>query len=304
MPKARTVAGAVLSVAGMVAILYVYGDDLDQVDFADATVWPRLAGAAAIYVLSAALGGAAWRLILRSLGQSPSLWGPVRHLMLSQVGKYVPGNVAHYAGRAALDIRSGVAAPAVAAGLVIETAATVLSGGSIAILGWWLLPDLRDRVSDAVPANSGLLWLSLAVLGVLAAMAVSASLFRRWRRFDNPPRIELGELLRAFPIYIAAFILLGLSLQLIVGLTSTDPGVSPLLSISVFAVAWILGFATPGAPGGLGIRETVLTLGLAPIIGGPAALSAALIHRAANVIGDVVSFGIGMLLPTTDRADG
>jgi uncharacterized membrane protein YbhN (UPF0104 family) len=303
VPRTRTIAGAVLSVVGIVAVLYFYGDDLDQVDFSNADIWPRLVAASAIYVLNAALSGIAWRMILVALGQSPRPWDPVRHLMLSQVGKYVPGNVAHYAGRAALDIRSGIAATVVAAGLLIETGITILAGGSIALLGWLLLPDMRVRISEALPRDPGILWLLLAVLAVLAVLGALAMLMRKWKRLEDPPQITLHRLLRAFPIYIVAFVLLGLSFHLIVGLTSSEPGVSLLLSTAVFAVGWILGFATPGAPGGLGIRETVVTLGLAPIIGGPAALSAALIHRAANVLGDGVAFGIGMLIPTADRAD-
>ena len=74
-------------------------------------------------------------------------------------------------------------------------------------------------------------------------------------------------------------------------------GAAPLsLSVVVFAVAWVAGLITPGAPGGLGVRESIITLGLGGVIGEPAALTAALMHRAVSVTGDAIAFGLGCAL--------
>ena len=58
---------------------------------------------------------------------------------------------------------------------------------------------------------------------------------------------------------------------------------------------------TPGAPGGLGVRESVVAIGLTPFLGAPLAVSVALLHRATSVVGDVLAFGIGWMLPAPRR---
>src|SRR3546814_5500746 len=51
--------------------------------------------------------------------------------------------------------------------------------------------------------------------------------------------------------------------------------VSRLLGVlGVYAAAWLLGFLMPGAPAGLGVREVVLFMGLAPLVGGASAMRA------------------------------
>jgi uncharacterized membrane protein YbhN (UPF0104 family) len=65
----------------------------------------------------------------------------------------------------------------------------------------------------------------------------------------------------------------------------------------VFTVAWTAGFLTPGAPAGLGVREAILVLGFTPLYGEAAAIGMAGALRIVSVIGDGLSFGIGLLIP-------
>ena len=62
------------------------------------------------------------------------------------------------------------------------------------------------------------------------------------------------------------------------------------LSCMIFVVAWIAGFVVPGAPGGVGIRDGILAVGLGLFIGQGAGLTVALLHRGVSVAGDVIVF--------------
>jgi hypothetical protein len=57
-----------------------------------------------------------------------------------------------------------------------------------------------------------------------------------------------------------------------------------------FALAPIAGFLALVAPGGIGVREAVITMGLAPSIGAPAALTVALLSRAYSLGMDVATW--------------
>ena len=59
------------------------------------------------------------------------------------------------------------------------------------------------------------------------------------------------------------------------------------------AAAWLLGFLIPGAPGGLGIREFVLVLGLTPLVGEAQAALDALMFRLVTVSGDTLMSAVG-----------
>lgn len=88
--------------------------------------------------------------------------------------------------------------------------------------------------------------------------------------------------------YIISFILLGILLW-IVAILCFKIEISKQTFFAfptVFATAWVLGFITPGAPGGIGVRETILTSGLTPFIGASAAVSIAIVARIIAILGD------------------
>ena len=69
-----------------------------------------------------------------------------------------------------------------------------------------------------------------------------------------------------------------------------DPSLGPALPIAACTLAWMLGFVTPGAPAGLGVREAVLLGLLGPVLGEPAALLLSLQLRLATLGGDLLLF--------------
>jgi uncharacterized membrane protein YbhN (UPF0104 family) len=293
------IAGSAFAVLVMGAVLYAFGGDLQSIDFANPRLVPGLVGAVAIYVCVILIGAFGWKLLLTAFAAAPMPWAAERQLLISQIGKYVPGNVVQYLGRAAMAVRSGVPAKTVGIALITETAAILLGGFLAVAIAISSAPDLVAGLLRLLPDTSRAIWLGLAAAIFLLLLFGLAWTFSK--RLRSQVRIRVGTLLIVILLYTIALLLLGLSLHLVIGALSAIPVPLPL-SVAVFAAAWIAGLATPGAPGGLGVRESVITLGLAPLLGGAAALSVALLHRGASVLGDVISFGLGMLLPNKATA--
>jgi hypothetical protein len=63
------------------------------------------------------------------------------------------------------------------------------------------------------------------------------------------------------------------------------------------ALAWLAGFATPGAPAGVGVREAILILALTGSLGDEASTLVALAFRLVTTGGDVLLFALGAALP-------
>jgi uncharacterized membrane protein YbhN (UPF0104 family) len=57
-----------------------------------------------------------------------------------------------------------------------------------------------------------------------------------------------------------------------------------------YVLAWVAGFLTPGAPAGVGVREFVLYLLLAQLVGQPDLLAAVVLARMVSVCGDVLFY--------------
>ena len=72
-----------------------------------------------------------------------------------------------------------------------------------------------------------------------------------------------------------------------------------LASMGFYVLAPVMGFLALAAPGGLGVREAVVSIALSASVGPAAALYAALISRGTSV---VVDFGVWMAFrPFRDR---
>jgi uncharacterized membrane protein YbhN (UPF0104 family) len=294
-------AGSIFAVLVMSAVLNFCGRDLRTIDVANSALFSRLVGAVGIYVVVILICAFVWRVLLKAFGATPALWVAERQLLVSQIGKYAPGNVAQYLGRAAMTINSGVPVKTVGIAIVTETAATVMGGFLSVVVLTALSPKLTSSLREIIPNLPRVVWLGIAVTAFLVLLFGASLVWAPFKRPDGLPKMRFWSLLVAICLYAIAFLLLGVSLHLIVGGLSATP-VPMSLSVAVFAVAWIAGFATPGAPGGLGVRESVIVLGLAPLLGGAAALSVALAHRGASVLGDVISFGLGWVLPKNGNA--
>ncbi len=295
MKRPLHIAGGILSVIAIVWVLYAFGGELRNVNYSEDGVWQGLFGAVALYVLVLVIGAFAWKGFMIGFGETPRPWMAERHLLISQLGKYVPGNVAQYIGRVAMAANDGLSATRTGAAMVFETMATIAMGLLVAAVGLMLLPDLRAELADLLPNSARIAILVFVVACAAIGLLIAARMLGRRDTTVKP--LLLGKIALYSLIYPFSFLLLGASVQMVAGVTNPTAPVSLALATTVYAAAWIIGLVTPGAPGGLGVRETVLTLGLTPILGGPAALAVALVHRALCVVGDVIAFGIGLALP-------
>lgn len=298
MKRWRNLAGSVFAALIMGLVLYLYGDELGSVDFSNPALLPNFIGAVVLYIVVVLIGAVAWKLLLAAFGAAPGRWAAERQVLISQLGKYIPGNFAQYLGRAAMAMNAGVSARTVGLAMVAETAA-ILLGGFISVLAMaFLQPELLSGLYRIAPDSAVLTWLAVAMAVLLLLLAGASLVSRISNSVGSMASVQMTKLLETIGLYVIAFAVLGWSFLLLVGTLS--PNAVPLpLTIAVFGIAWIAGLATPGAPGGLGVRESVLALGLAPFVGGATALSAAILYRGVSVLGDVISFGLGTLLPST-----
>lgn len=244
----------------------------------------------------------AWQLGLQLMGEAQGFAGVGRILMLSQFAKYLPGNIGHHVGRVLLAQRAGLPTDIVVASMLLDMLLMVLAGAACSLPAFALLVEAaREHGATAQRAA----WLMLPALAAVACALLALPVVRR--RIAPPlARVaairSVSGLLRitqALAIHCASF-LLGASALYLLCRIHPQASALPLLEwldvVGIYAAAWLLGFLMPGAPAGLGVRELVLLLGLSPLLGEQAALTAAAALRLVTTVGDGVAFGAGAWL--------
>lgn len=298
------VAGAVAGIAATAASAYFIaaswrGQDIGA--YASARGLAGIGIATACYIAGVMLSALAWRALLRSVDLD-NRWLELSGIVAAtQIGKYLPGNIAQHAGRAALSLGRGIGpVPLVVTG-ILEVA--LLAIASVGIGGLALL--LSGRFGALLDVGDGGMVAGIALLAMALVLAVP--LLRRYgpalvARFAParaqalaqaafPPPAAIG---RAFVLYAMVYVAFGAGIILMSHLL-LGGGQDAWLLLASFCLAWIVGFATPGAPAGIGVREAVMLALLAGPYSPPDASAIVLALRLATTAGDVLLLPIGWL---------
>lgn len=268
--------------------------------------------AIALYALIVPISAWAWKCLLRARGEAWGLGDLTIILGVSQLAKYVPGNVLQHMARAAGSIQSGMklrsflatvaqeTALATSASLLVGTLALVVSGRSLA--------DLHYKGVQSV----------LLVGAILATTVLVVSCWRIDPNRPGPYQSLFGKMLLkiggtpgpkaslfAFSAYSFNYLIVGAGLWLV----SHSLGVSMSLGYwavtAVFSLSWVLGFLTPGAPAGIGTREGIMLLLMRDAASEDALVTFVLLARVITVFGDLACFVIAaLLLRWKDNAGG
>lgn len=196
-------------------------------------------------------------------------------VLVSNLGRYIPGKVFQLVGLTWLSRRAGVpagpAASAAVLGQTLHLVAAALVGGGLLFESGALGASWKWGVLVATLTALGLLSWKGAMRGFLAWVL-------RWGGGDGegavlPPRSYLPWLLG----YVVNWLVLGLAFHQLVG--GLGLSISIGVATTAFAAAYLLGYVALFAPAGIGVREGFLVAFLGPVLGPGTALTVATVQR-------------------------
>lgn len=209
-----------------------------------------LCGATLLLISHYIFDGAVFTYLVRQVSGRVSLLEALRIFFVANLGKYLPGKVWVVVGKTYWLNRRGVEKGTAVSTVSLELALNVAAGAfvSIPILGW-LLPfhPLWTRVSLAALLIPLLLGVWSPARRLLVRVAPS---------FDTPVSARAGR--RAFLAYTCSWLLFGLAFWLLVRTVYPVPLDRLPLAIGSIGASWLAGFLVILAPGGLGVRESLL----------------------------------------------
>lgn len=219
--------------------------------------WGKIALASLIVLVTYALLIEGWRRVLGAWGGRLTYAEAARIWCLSNLGRYVPGNVWSLTAMGVMSRDRGISAVAATGSSVIMQLLTLAIGlGVVLVTGAKLIGE---------PVVLALVLLLIFVLigaapRILPAMTRMLASFTGWKIPDPeiPAAVVWGATLAAG----VTWLLYGIAFQLFSeGLLGTPSGAT-MSYIAVYTAAYILGFISPIAPAGLGVREVALAAGM------------------------------------------
>lgn len=249
--------------------------DLSQIS---PLAWLVIAGLAMLYGLaSSLLFTLTWWNLLKSFDIHVTRLWAFHVYGVSQLAKYVPGNIFHLAGRQVMGMSVGAPSGKLLKSIIWELGLAATAG---TMYGWLILPAVLPKFSSVFSI-------------ILLIISVGLAIFLLSRLFGLLVSKAFGSLLLLQAISGGIFVIL---LDVIARESQFSPQIWLLIGGS-YIIAWLVGLVTPGAPAGAGVRELILLLLLKSIVKEADLLVAVVLGRIITVLGDVLFFMMAFLIP-------
>ncbi len=299
--KVVKVLGSIL----MILTIVFFAHRLGQIDldFTDYLSWRNVIIAVILTVLFAIhmvlIGTSWWVLVERITGRKVPYLKAIYIVDKSNMMKYLPGNIFQYVGRNELAFSCNLSQADVAMATLVDTfllfagitLASLLAGRKLVINK--LITIISDNFLIIVLAFGVVLIVSVAFF-VYKIMKADYLIIRRLFNLKS-----VCSILLLIVFYMFWGIYTGTIFALVYGIILHQQLTYQIILILIggFLFSWIGGYLTPGSPGGIGVRETIISLVLANVadVNTDAVIVAILIYRVINIVGDALAYLISLI---------
>ena len=215
----------------------------------------------------------------------------------SNLMKYVPGNVFQYVGRNQLAADLHISHVDVACATLLDIVSSMVTPLLLILILMgkdMLLLFQKYSRNFLIILIAGILVLLLLIL--LLCWKFQEPLkryFEKYRKLLN--RKNIPRILVVFLLYLSQYIISTAMYGTAAYLLFDVPAAQMGLFLGTYLFSWIIGFITPGAPGGIGIREAVMVLMCGSFMSTETIMLYAVTMRIISTLGDVVAFLVGLI---------
>lgn len=293
--KIMTIVGNILMIVSVFFIAkYIYEQNIDFVflkERANIIVAIFLILLSSVGVICLAM---AWKNNLETISRTCTISKEDAIWLCSKanLARYIPGNVAHYAFRNIIGIKYNLQQETMVLASFMEIVLVVLVGGMIIVS--LMYADVKLVVSDILMEYN----IPLPLLYILVILIVSvgiAFIFYCYRKRNYKiTSKQIAKSIKSVIIYTLFHLINVVVFGIMIIYIFEHGSLEQIVSLGgCYLIAWIIGMLTPGAPGGIGIREYILLLLLRNQLAEDIILQLAVLMRIITVGGDVVAAIIG-----------
>ncbi len=229
----------------------------------------------------------AWQTILKQLQVKIPFSKGFVVLAFSNMGKYIPGKIFSVIGRIAVDTNNK---SIVLLSVFVEMIFLSISAFFFSIY----------VIYDIWHINPAILVLSLLILLILLRpFFINSALKFIWGKQDKKKEWEGSYFknLGIFGLYLLSWIWKGMAFFIMIKSVYTDINISNLFYIGgSFALSWMIGFFAIIVPGGIGVREGILSLSLSGFIPEAMAIILSLFARIWIMIIELIALIVAIII--------
>ncbi|MES9823882.1 MAG: hypothetical protein ABW127_05575 [Candidatus Thiodiazotropha endolucinida] len=216
---------------------------------------------------------------------------------ITQLGKYIPGSIWQFVGKIGMYKSAGLDNQTVRDTILLETFWVVFSAF---IFGLLLISFTQYQLLITLTQKVPLIIL-LAILGTTLFLLLLPQLrHHRKRLYDYCRRLLFTPL--SFITALLIWLVLGFAFWItLTPFSASEIGL--VFIIGLYAFSYAVGFAVPFAPAGIGIRESVLVLGLAPFLDINTAIILAVLNRVFYIFIEIVLAALSVTISPHSSAD-
>jgi len=244
----------------------------------------------AITLVLMALG---WKLCLECFKVKVGLWKANQILSIARLGIYVPGKIWAIAGLVYLAKQEGIPGRKTGANAIMETLLTVLSALLISTFSFSFFME---------NVNIYLLFIVIALCFICLYPPLFTKLANWGLKIIKQEPVEFSlnyaRLLVILSVYLLNWFFQGLCFYFLIASFYPIPFALLPSLLSLHVISWAVGFLSILTPGGLGVRDGVLSYLLKFYLPVSIGITAALLFRLWGIIGMVsfaVIFGKGLI---------
>jgi glycosyltransferase 2 family protein len=246
--------------------------------------------------------GLVWVQLLKSFKQPVATKWSLQLYLITNIAKYLPGNVGHFYGRISAIYKAG--------GSLSIASLSVLLEPLLMAAAAFLITVLASSIGLIKMGFYPWLWKVNLIIFPIVLISIHPKILNPFLKFisrlkkqEKSSTVEIEQYPAIYLLGEIGFLLLrGTGFILTwMALSSLDFRQIPIL-FSVFSFAWLMGLIVPGAPGGIGIFEAIAIALLSQqhfpkgII-----LSAIALFRVISILAEAIAAGLAWLSQRRDR---
>lgn len=220
----------------------------------------------------------------------------------SNLLKYVPGNVFQYIGRNEIAVERGLKHSEVGMATILEVVTNLLAA---IILGGCFYFDGFQKVVMRFGKELIMIAIAGAIIVLTAVFFVwykKKAILQKYIDILNNNHNKLTIMKNLIFFMFNALSNAGLYIITLVLVLNMRLNLQDIYVLSgAYILAWITGFVIPGAPGGIGIRELVMTILIPGSLDVKTILLGLVIYRFINIFGDIFGFLFADILKRAGR---
>jgi uncharacterized membrane protein YbhN (UPF0104 family) len=264
------------------------------------TGWLILGTATSVTLLAHIWAGWIWTWVLKELNQSVSSIEFIQVYLKTNIAKYLPGNVWHYYGRIIAAKNANIPTNIATLSVLLEPLLMLAAALIIILLFASQIVVNNWKTNLVILQLLGL----IIILGILHPWFLNPTiqLLDRWKNKKSQPENQLIDsfIINRYPVkpLLGEIVFLGLRgagfILTMLAINSLTWQQIPLL-FGTFSCAWVMGLIVPGAPGGLGVFETIAILLLQYHFPAALVISAIALYRLISILAETTGAAIAWL---------